>query len=173
MKKTAILGVLLLLSMGAFQAQAATITFYATGHPEVDGFVSFDDAAFDGSDFQFVPNTAIVDLFVTAFGAVFGFEDVVISDSTIIDSSGPVPIIVNGTGLLANDGSQAIAFFPDGFDGTPFDGDASLAFSATPTFGPFSFHQVSWDAQAIPEPSVVALFAVGLAGLGLRRRRST
>ena len=96
--------------------------------------------------------------------------DVVDSDFTIIDSTGLVPIIVNGAGLLANNGAQAIAFFPDGQGGTALDGDASLAFSVTPGFGPFNFYQVKWEQVSVPEPTSLALFGLGAALLARRRR---
>jgi hypothetical protein len=172
MKRVGTIAVLVLLSATVIRAQAAPITFVATDDPGVSGFVTFDDAVFDGSAFQFVSNTAVLDLALTAFGAIFTTSDVVTAASTFINSSGPVPLIVNGSGLLAYNGSQAIAFFPDGFGGTALDGDASLAFSATGVFGEFTYHQVRWvvPAQAVPEPTGVALVALGLAGLCLRRR---
>jgi len=154
-------------------AQAAPITFTATGNANVVGYVTFDDADFDGTDFQLLLNTDVVDLSIVAFGASFTLTDVVTSDLTIIDSSGPVPLIVNGVGLLASNGAQSIAFFPDGFGGTALDGDASLAFSNIPVFDPdlFDFYQVKWEVlTAVPEPTSLALFGVGAALLARRRR---
>ena len=156
--------------LSSLSAQAAPITFTATGNANVVGYVRFDSADFDGTNFQFLLNTEVVDLAITAFGATFTLADVVTSDFTIIDSSGPVPLIVNGAGLLASNGARAIAFFPDGFGGTALDGDASLAFSSTPGFGPFDFYQVKWKAVAVPEPTSLALFGVGAALLARRRR---
>ena len=165
---------MILLAMSAMSARADLITFTATGNPDVSGFVQFDDSFFPGGAFDFVLNSAITDLSITAFGFLFGLGDVVITDFTIIDSSGLDPIIVNGAGLLANNGSQAIAFFPDGFDGSGFDGDASLAFSATSAFGPFTFHMVEWVPGAdgrVPEPSSMLLLITGLIGLGSMKRK--
>lgn len=130
----------MMFALAPMASSAALINFNATGNPNVSGFVQFDDSAFNA--FQFVLNTAITDLSLTAFGASFALADVVTTDSTIINSSGLTPLIRNGAGLLANNGAQAIAFFPDGFTGTAPDGDASLAFSPTTTFGPFSIHAV-------------------------------
>lgn len=164
------LSFLALALFSSLPAQAAPITFTATGNANVVGYVTFDDADFDGTIFQFLANTEVVDLSLVAFGASFDLADVVDADFTIIDSTGPVPFIVNGAGLLANNGAEAIAFFPDGFGGTALDGDASLAFSLTPDFGPFDFYQVKWEVLAVPEPTSLALFGVGAALLARRRR---
>jgi hypothetical protein len=102
--------------------------------------------------------------------------DVATADTTFINSSGVLEIIENGGGLLADNGSQSIAFFPDGFGGSGIDGDASLAFSDSAGFGPFTFHKVAWvvgPKAAVPEPSIIALFAAGLFGIGFARRRQT
>lgn len=160
----------------AQRADAAIITFGADNVPGVFGTVSIDDSLFDGSSSQWVSNTNITGLSMTVFGEVFTFADVeTVPDSTIIDSSGADPIIVNGAGYLAINGNGfQIAFFPDGFGGTAFDGDASLAFG-TNVFGDqgvdVEFYAVQWNI--VPEPGTLTIFGVlGLAGLGIRRRQS-
>lgn len=159
----------LCLTLGLVQAPAATITFTATGVAGISGYVSFDDSLFDGTNSQSVWNGAIVDLSLDVFGSLFSLGDVVTSDFTLIDSSGAIPRIVNGNGLLADNGSRLIAFFPDGHSGSASDGDASLAFGFTDASVGRDYYAVRWDAAPaeVPEPSALALFGAGLAGLGL------
>ena len=173
MKTLRVMCMAVLVAMSAMSARADLITFTATGNPDVSGFVQFDNSFFPGGAFDAIQNSHITDLSITAFTFVFGLGDVVTTDVTFINSSGLDPIIVNGGGLLANNGSKAIAFFPEGFDGSGIDGDASLAFSETPTFGPFTFHQVAWvpSAAAVPEPSSILLLITGLLGLGGVKRK--
>jgi hypothetical protein len=161
-----------LLTIAPAMASAAPIRFVATGNANVSGYVEFDDADFAGIDFQFLSNTEILDLSLQVFGEAFTLADVDTTASTIIDSTGATPIIVNGAGNLANNLSLAIAFFPDGYSGTAVDGDASLSLGG-PNAGlaDESFYAVRWEAQAVPEPTSLLLF--GAAGVGaLIRRRS-
>lgn len=160
------------------QAQASLITFTATGVTGISGYVQFDDLSFDGSTFQLVPNTFITDLMLSVFGEIYTLADVVTSDfaSTEIDSSGLfslLPIITNGADNLADNGSQAIAFWPEIFGDPIFDGDATLATGASGSPASDNFYAVQWVAtiSSIPEPGTLALLGLGLSGLGVLRGR--
>ncbi|WP_395341675.1 hypothetical protein PN836_019820 [Ningiella sp. W23] len=154
-------------------AQAALIKFNATGVVGVSGFVEFDDSTFDGSSDQFLSNTAITDLSLNVFGEVFSLADVATGDSTIMDSSGLFPIIVNGAGNLADNGNLSIAFFPDGFSGTASDGDASLSTGPGGAFADDEFFAVKWelDAAEVSAPNALLLLGSGLLFLCARRTR--
>ena len=142
----------------------------------ISGHVQFDDSSVDGSINQFVPNSLITDLSLDVFGQAYTLADVALGDFTQIDSSGfssLLPIIVDGSGNLADNGVQAIAFHPDGFDGSALDGDAMLATGASGGLAGDNFYAVQWVAATanIPEPGPPALLGLGLSGLGLFRAR--
>jgi hypothetical protein len=169
MQTFGILAAYLLLTVGTAPAQASVITFDVTGVPGISGFVQFDSTAFQQG---FVPNTAILDLSISVFGSVFDLGDVVTSAFTQSNFSVTNPIIVNGFGLLADNGTLAIEFFPDGgLSGIPVDGDASLALepSGVPTL--LAVYDVKWQVRAVSEPGSVALVGVALAGLAVWRRK--
>lgn len=174
MKKAGFAIVFALLVFSA-QSQASLINFNATGVGGISGYVQMDDSLFDGSTFQFISNASLItDLSLNVFGQVFSFADVVGGDNTIIDSSGLIPSIVNGGGNLANNGIQAIAFFPDGYNGTASDGDASLAVgAANGGLADESFYAVQWvvGAASVPAPAPLALMGLGLIAMGYNKKR--
>jgi len=153
--------------------QGSPIRFDATGVPGISGFVEFDDASV-AAMFGFVQNTAVVGLSLNVFGETFDLADVVTSGFTFINIFVSPPRISNGSGLLADNGAHQVAFFPDGFNGTPADGDASLALEQV-IGGIFIFtvYPVTWTVGVapVPEPATALLFAVGFASLALLLRR--
>ena len=176
MKSIKAIALTALMSLFAFNANAALVKFTATGSPDVSGYVVFDDSSFTGSTADFVSNTAITDLSLTVLGYNFSFADVISSAQTIIDSSGALDIVTNGAGGLAFNGTQTIAFFPDGWAGTAPDGDASLTLDLDGNFdyggaGWEHTFAVKWEASAVPEPSTWVLMGLALVGVGFAARR--
>ena len=156
------------------QAHATLINFNATGVTGVSGYVQFDDVVFDGTSSQELPNTTITDLMLTVFGESYTVADVALGALTFVDSTGFLPRIVNGGGNLADNGLQSISFFPDGFDGTALDGDASLGIGPGGGFANEDFYAVQWvpgAAGSVPLPATIVLLGLGLAGFGCQQRR--
>ncbi len=169
MKTLRVLIAFMLVTTASIPAPAAVVTFDVTGVPGISGFVQYDSSALHGF-FEVVPNTAIVGLSVDVFGELFDLPDVLTIpgfSAAFIDSSGAKPLIINGFGLLADNGSRAIAYFPDGSGGTAIDGDASLSFQSTGGTLPASVFAVKWEVRAVPEPTSLVLVYLGLAVLGL------
>ncbi|MBL8414795.1 MAG: PEP-CTERM sorting domain-containing protein [Propionivibrio sp.] len=149
----------------------AVVTFNATGVPSVSGFLQFNSSSFNGYS-QLIPNSQIVGFSMTVLGQTFDLGDVDTSAYTFVDSSALQPIIVNGSGGLADNGTLRIFFYPDGGNGTPSDGDAALAYFLPDSS--VAVLPVKWVvSSAVPEPETYALMLGGLAlvgWLGAKRR---
>jgi hypothetical protein len=169
MKSLGWLAAVAMLFAAPVSSHAAIITFNATGVPGVSGYVQFDSSSFSGS-FDFVRNTQIVGFSMSVLGQAFDLGDVDTSAYTIVDSSVVPPVIVNGAGGLADNGTLRIFFYPDGADGTPADGDAALAYFR-PDFS-VAVLPVRWVVgAAVPEPASLMLAAIAMAALAAARRR--
>jgi len=167
MKARRTLATLLLWVLASLPAHPAVVTFNATGVPDVSGFLQFNGSSFNGS-LDFIPNSEIVGFSMTVLGEAFDLGDVDTTALTMIDSSAPPPIIVNGVGGLADNGNLRIFFYPDGANGTPSDGDAALAYFL-PDFS-VAVLPVQWAVgSAVHEPKTLVLFGLGFAMLGLTR----
>jgi len=172
MKKLKLFSLAIFLFTVTNLANAALIKFNATGVAGVSGFVEFDDSLFNGTSGQILSNSIVTDLSLDVFGELFSLADVALTASTIFDSTGPTPVIINGSGNLADNGVTAIAFFPDGFSGTTFDGDASLSTGPTGSLADTDFFAVKWEvATEVPEPSALLLLSAGLLLFGRRKTK--
>lgn len=158
---------LLVFWLAAAPVRASVLTFEATGVAGVSGFIQFDSTAFTPT-FLFIPNTTIVGFSMTVLGEVFDLGDVDTGAFTLIDNSVQPPLIVNGAGGLADNGSLRIFFYPDGGNGTPTDGDAALAYF-NPDFS-VTVLPVRWVVATVAEPGMPALLTIALAALAIARR---
>jgi hypothetical protein len=162
------------LALAATAARASIVTFNLTGVAGISGYVQYDSSYFHGFSFDYVPNTAIVGLNVDVFGTHFGFVDLVNIpgfSAAFMDTSASGYRIINGFGLFADNGVNAIAYFPDGWEGTPLDGDAALSFQTSCCFAPETAYAVRWTVASAPEPMPVVLVGIALLGLAAARRR--
>lgn len=140
-------------------AHAGLINFNVSGE-EVSGFIQFNDDDFDGSSFQFVSNSFITDLMLTVFDQSFTLADVVTRDITLIDSSGGIPVIVNGSGFLADNGTESL-LFPGNNRLKLFQSDRTA----------FPVYNVT-SATLVPVSGTLGLFCMGAIFLVFSRSRA-
>ena len=127
------------------------------------GFMEYNSSAFDGTSWQAVENSMILNLYFTApiTGKVYdtpGPADHV----TYFDSTGSLPAVAGGGGTLA---------------GTDYDDGVLIWNSGTPVSFDGVFYEVTWNttavSSAVPEASTWAMMLLGFGavGYGMRRRR--
>jgi hypothetical protein len=167
-------------------AQAAPLTFDATGDPDFSGYITFDDSLLSTTiDCQ--SNNAIIalDLTLDAGGMTytFGMADVDFSGETLIGDPGSGWLIQNGCGVLASQGDFELSFYPAGTGGTSNDGDATIYWDHTSGTPSYRFDPL-WVERAAPPPgplqaiptlsawcAALLTLALLVAGLtGMRRR---
>jgi hypothetical protein len=163
------------LFIATMSANAASITYFAEGNPNITGSITFDTTGFGSGSSDSEPNTSITGLSLTVFGSLFTFADIVTAADTFFNDTVNPPVIINGGGLLADNGSFEIAFYPDGYNGVNTTGNASIAFATegTPCGGTTcgNFYAVDLSTTAVPEPTTGALFATSLAAAAILMRK--
>lgn len=140
----------------SFQADGGFNNIITTG-----GFGDVDGSQFGRVGLNPGDNlTFTFDALIFAFGAdLNAFNDVVQRTTVTAVGSGTVFPPINPV-------NQQNTFF-----GVVSDiGFTTLTFSSTRTEG-FGIDNITYASVAVPEPSIIALFAWGLFGLGLARRR--
>ncbi|HWI86398.1 MAG TPA: PEPxxWA-CTERM sorting domain-containing protein [Sphingomonas sp.] len=148
----------------ASAADAAILKFTATSTSQgVLGFLTYDEAIFDGSSFQFVTNDNLLSIDftdpVTSFHVTTPGPS---GDSTIFDSSGAWPTVVGGSGFTGG------TSFPDG---------VWIAGSEFVEVAGTSFDDVKWSTSvvgpSVPEPATWAMMLGGFGAVGgaMRSRR--
>jgi hypothetical protein len=145
-----------LLAAAPLTAEAAIYRFEAISSSYGDlGYLDYNSSVFDGTSFQFVANTNLLDLKFTdpislAVVTTVGPP----TDSTIFDSTGVLPTVVGGSGFTG---------------GTDFPNGVWIADTYYVEITGHSFSDVTWNTtvlSGVPEASTWAMMLLGFAGLG-------
>lgn len=153
------------LPMGPAEAAVYRFTATTSSTGSALGFLEYDSSVFDGSDFQWITNASLLDLSFEVPGSGFAIDTFgPLGDSTIFDSTGPLPTVVGGSGFTG---------------GTTFN-DGVWIFGRTGVVlgtgtSSVTYEDVVWTTATVtgvPEPATFALLALGLAGVAAARRRA-
>lgn len=158
------------LSMSAERSEAAPVQFsYAgtQGAVTASGYMVIDDALFDGSSFQGIFQSNLIDFSMTMTNSTstftWGLADLVTASRWFFDSSTAIPDIVGQGGYISNTLSLIAAG-----RGTM---SSSLGYIGEPPYGDWNYEG---PVSAVPAPAALPLFLLALGGLGfLYRRKST
>jgi hypothetical protein len=156
--KSVLLGLAVALSMSgasAFIPSTANASVYrltaTSAASGVLGYLDFDSSSFDGTSFQFVDNSQVLDLkFVDPISSAVVTAIGPAGSGTVIDSTS-IPTVVGGYGFTGGtDFSNGVWIY--GTSGVYVTND--------------NFGDVTWSTSGVPEASTWAMMLIGFGGLG-------